>query len=250
MESISRISAKNGVKPLEEISQSTKIAITNLDFLEKDRYELLPPRVFVKGFIRAYASELDLNPEETLRQFDKFSKVGEVPNYEGEEHPVFQKERNPLSFIGSPIFTVVLTSLGSDSPVVLVLTVVTRLFSSGRMDTTDNPRWQPSDLRNPLRSLSRNYHQTGNRSTRPVQRSQTGTKVLEIKAVSTSWVRVQTDSGPAVETVMSPGPNWKTFYGESFQVQTANAGGLRFRLDGKELPKMGAENQTLAITIP
>ena len=44
-------------KTLEQISANTKIALANLEFLEKDRFELLPPRVFVKGFVRSYAQE-------------------------------------------------------------------------------------------------------------------------------------------------------------------------------------------------
>ena len=38
-------------KTINDIAHGTKIAVANLDFLENDRFDLLPPRVFVKGFI-------------------------------------------------------------------------------------------------------------------------------------------------------------------------------------------------------
>ena len=56
-------------KSLEEIAENTKIAMTNLEFLEQDRYDLLPPRVFVKGFIRSYVQELGLNADESATAF-------------------------------------------------------------------------------------------------------------------------------------------------------------------------------------
>ncbi len=59
-------------KTLEDISVSTKIALTNLDFLEKDRYDLLPPIVFVKGFVRSYAKELGLDAEDTIKTLENF----------------------------------------------------------------------------------------------------------------------------------------------------------------------------------
>ncbi|MEW6352444.1 MAG: helix-turn-helix domain-containing protein, partial [Thermodesulfobacteriota bacterium] len=137
-EYLKRLREERG-KGLDEISQSTKIAITNLEFLEKDRYELLPPRVFVKGFIRSYVEELGLNPEESLRLFDRFTKVGEVPNYEGEEHPVFPREEPSLSFISRPVFTIILTSAGAICLVILLLTAVVRLFTSGEPAKNSQP---------------------------------------------------------------------------------------------------------------
>jgi hypothetical protein len=35
-----------------------------------------------------------------------------------------------------------------------------------------------------------------------------------------------------------------------FQIQTGNAGGIRLRFDGKEMPVMGKENQTLSLSLP
>src|SRR5512139_1960954 len=79
-------------KTLEQIAESTKIAVANLQSLERDRYDFLPPRVFVKGFIRSYLQELGLNPEEAIRRFEEFIQDGELPDYTAEEHPVFHQK--------------------------------------------------------------------------------------------------------------------------------------------------------------
>jgi cytoskeletal protein RodZ len=117
-------------KSLEDLAASTKIAVSNLDFLEKDRYDLLPPRVFVKGFIRSYVQELGLNPEETVRRFEAFTKEGEFPDYSDEEHPVFYQKPSTGTFISGTWFTVALTALGVVSLSILILAGVTRVFFS------------------------------------------------------------------------------------------------------------------------
>lgn len=59
----SRIKQK---KTLQDIVRKTKIPLSTLIELEKDNYKLLPPATFVKGFIRNYAQELNLDPKKVL----------------------------------------------------------------------------------------------------------------------------------------------------------------------------------------
>jgi hypothetical protein len=37
---------------------------------------------------------------------------------------------------------------------------------------------------------------------------------------------------------------------DSFSVQTGNAGGIRLKFDGRELPPLGKINQSLSLTLP
>jgi len=75
-------------------------------------------------------------------------------------------------------------------------------------------------------------------------------KVLEIRAVANAWVRIEVDKEPAEELMMGPGEVKVFTANEGFVLQTGNAGGLRVRLDGKELPSLGKLNQTLSLTLP
>jgi len=56
-------------KTLEAFSQSTYIPLETLKAIEADNYEDLPPEIFVKGFIRNYAQELNLDPKKVLAVF-------------------------------------------------------------------------------------------------------------------------------------------------------------------------------------
>lgn len=240
-------------KTLEEIAEKTKIAVSNLESLERDRYDLLPPRVFVKGFIRSYIQELGLDPEEGMKRFEEFSKQGELPDYGGEDHPVFHEKPPSASFVGSTWFTVTLTAAGMISLSILLVTLVTRVIwnenetKPGRPSVTSV---QPSGTGPP-----------GTRGSAPVRggeenvfteapRSQTGKKILEIKALANTWVRIEPDTGPAEELIMAPGDIQVFTAKNSFSLQTGNAGGIRLRYEGKEMPPLGKVNQSLSLTLP
>ncbi len=56
---------------LEEVSSTTRIPRKALESLEEDRFEDLPSGVFVRGFIKAYASAVDIDAQDVLAQFDE-----------------------------------------------------------------------------------------------------------------------------------------------------------------------------------
>lgn len=101
-------------KTVEDISLKTKIPEASLEALESDRFEKLPSKTFVKGFIRNYAQELSLDPEKILavfrRDHDIESKL--------EVGPDTAKKTIEENFIWTPkttlalLFALVLTFVG------------------------------------------------------------------------------------------------------------------------------------------
>jgi len=240
-------------RTLEDISTSTKVAVANLEFLENDRYDLLPPRVFVKGFIRAYGQELGLDPVEVLNKFDAFASQGELSDYSEDEYPVRREVSQVRSFIHNRWFNIILTTAGFISLVVLVATGVTRLFFP---DDVEQYR-HAAEAANQAVSTSTAVKTSGpsdEMSQRSVfadpPRRQQGKKVLEIKAIAKAWIRVESDTGTPEDLVMAPGDIQVFTAQESFHILTGNAGGIRIRYDGREYPVLGKMNQTLALTLP
>lgn len=54
---------------LDQLARATKIRVATLQAIETNRREKLPEAIFLRGFVRAYAREVGLNPEETVRQY-------------------------------------------------------------------------------------------------------------------------------------------------------------------------------------
>ena len=68
---------------LDQLARTTKIGGAILCSIETNQREKLPAPVFLRGFLRAYAREVGLNPEDTvrryLRQFQPADEKAEAP---------------------------------------------------------------------------------------------------------------------------------------------------------------------------
>ncbi|MCP4717351.1 MAG: helix-turn-helix domain-containing protein, partial [Deltaproteobacteria bacterium] len=57
-------------KSIQELAATTRISKSVLEAIEEDRDEMLPPMSYFKGFLRIYAKELGLDPDETISLYD------------------------------------------------------------------------------------------------------------------------------------------------------------------------------------
>ncbi len=56
---------------LEEVAEGTKISIRRLRSIEADQFDDLPAEVFVKGFIKAYAEYIGIDPTDALLRLEE-----------------------------------------------------------------------------------------------------------------------------------------------------------------------------------
>jgi len=56
---------------LKEAEEATKIRLRLLEALENDQFDLLPDPVYIKGFIRSYASYLKIDPKPLVEEYKK-----------------------------------------------------------------------------------------------------------------------------------------------------------------------------------
>ncbi len=56
---------------IDHIAFATKISPMHLGAIESDRLDMLPSRVFVRGFLRSYAKELGLDPEAIILMYEE-----------------------------------------------------------------------------------------------------------------------------------------------------------------------------------
>ena len=54
---------------LRQIAATTKISVAALEALERNDVSKLPGGIFSRAFVRSYAAEVGLNPEQTVREF-------------------------------------------------------------------------------------------------------------------------------------------------------------------------------------
>ena len=61
---------KRGLE-LKEIEERTKIPAQTLIFLEENQLDMLPPRTFLRGFLRVISREFNFDEEELLAHLEE-----------------------------------------------------------------------------------------------------------------------------------------------------------------------------------
>jgi len=56
-------------RSLRDVADVTKLGMRTLEALERNQIDRLPPGIFRRAVVRAYAKEVGLDPEDTLRVF-------------------------------------------------------------------------------------------------------------------------------------------------------------------------------------
>ena len=69
-EKLKEIRESTGVS-LAEIAKNTRIRQDYLEKIEQEKFDELPPDVYVKGFLKNYANYLGIDAKEVLRQYEK-----------------------------------------------------------------------------------------------------------------------------------------------------------------------------------
>jgi len=90
-----------------QVAEETRIGAANLRALEADDLDRLPERVFVVGYIRAYAKTIGLNPDDAVLRFDEHCLRREPPEEQG-----VRRKRSRLG-VAIAVGALVLLALGA-----------------------------------------------------------------------------------------------------------------------------------------
>jgi cytoskeletal protein RodZ len=99
---------------IEEAAKLTKIRGHLLTAIEEDRYEMLPPGLYLRGFLVAYAKYLGLDPNDILLRYKKYleelnifkEEPLEPKKLEPPKHALFPNKRATLYLLLVILFTV------------------------------------------------------------------------------------------------------------------------------------------------
>lgn len=82
---------------LRQIAAATKISVAALEALERNDISRLPGGIFSRAFVRSYALEVGLDPEQTVRdflaQFPHDSVTAGSPHVPQEDHAAIESDR-------------------------------------------------------------------------------------------------------------------------------------------------------------
>jgi len=101
---------------LEKLEAMTNINIKNLENLENDRFDKLPPKIYIKGILSKYCAYVGLDIEDTLKRFDQYFVEHRDQNFTLRKNATFNvrdnQKRRRVFDINKIIIGMVLTLFG------------------------------------------------------------------------------------------------------------------------------------------
>ena len=236
IERLRRAREKAGLS-LEELAARTKIQFSILEAIEAGDFQRVPGGLFVRGFLRAYAREVGLDPEGVVAQYleefepaltvepEEVVSVADVKDVKvapPEDEPAAWSWRKvwPAAFMGG-VLIAVLSALGTDTETV-------QPVEAGAVGTSGQvaaPAQQPAAPARPE------------------------TLTLDIRAKRAVWVAVTADGHKAVYRVLQPDERVKVQARQEIAARIGDAEAFDYSINGVAGKPLGAAAEVKDIVI-
>lgn len=230
---------------LEKIAAETRISTRFLTAIENEDFHLLPGGIFNRGFVRAYAEKVGLDPVQAIADYERLAEVREPIETEtvaSVEPTRVERHLYPLA-IGILALVIVIfyavtrdPSSKTQSPIATPPTIVTP-------PATQPPATQPSQVEPPSTPP-----QTTAAAAEPEAAPGDGL-TLDIEAHAQTWVRVITDGKSNPGEILEPGMTRKFTAQTAIRIGVGNAGGLTLKLNSQPMKPLGKSGQIRQVTI-
>lgn len=238
---------------LDQLSRITKISTTALGALERNELHKLPPPIFARGFVRAYAREVGLDVEEMVREFsaqleprpDDVGAAGEDTRIDASDG-VGGVERQDQWHRG------VLVRLLSLS---LVLAVVGALFGAYRGSPASpggdemvarSARGERTTAADPPPSTAATTGVQEASLTDAVRRE--GLHIT-VAALASCWMSVTVDGTTVTQTLMGKGERYSFDARDEVVMRVGNPAAFTYRINDRPGRSLGAEAEAITVRI-
>jgi cytoskeleton protein RodZ len=245
---------------LRQIAASTKISVTALEALERNDVTKLPGGIFSRAFVRSYATEVGLDPDETVREFLERFHAEPVPA-EGHGHHVPEQEGQfesqqrmasvllKLVAISVPLIVAILYFTLRSRPAPDAPRSENATRSAGLPDAvapsapapvTPAALPQPAPASPPVPAVASGRADVS------------GPMRLEIHPTGLCWVSLTVDGQRAFARLMKAGERQTFTIQKDAVIEVGDAGTFAFSVDGREGRALGAGGQvkTVKVTRP
>jgi cytoskeletal protein RodZ len=229
---------------LDELETSTRIKCAYLEALEAEDFDQLPTRVATRGFLRNYASALNLDVNYVLELFEKESG----PAAAG--HSVLARDGIRLKSIPmtppprlSPDLLIGFLLITALMGIILYYVYLNYLLPLEMASATGSPL-PTSEAAILLPTPTPMPTDTPTPTITPTPLYYTGVTV-ELVITDESWVQVLVDEAKAFEGVLQAGERRHWTGDRQVAVRAGNAGGVEVVVNGESMGLMGEPNQVV-----
>lgn len=231
---------------IEEAAKATKLKKSTILALENGDYKELQEPVYIRGFLKVYASLLNLDYNKLSPILDRELRLAGKLEEEEERN---NRGLKPLLLIISIIVIII----------VFVLIIVFRHGTLGfivRRETHTNRVEISQQIEEPAKEETQPLEKMVSKelqSKEEVTVKETPSQVIpekkeisiEIKGLDYSWLRVIVDGNKVFEGFLNNGDFYSWKGKERIIVRTGNAGGISIKVNGKDLGILGKKGEVL-----
>jgi len=253
--------------PLEKIAAETRISTRFLLAIESEDFHLLPGGVFNRGFVRAYAAHLGMDPDQAVSDYSRISATADEPmdvlrDVERASDKKAERSLYPvlagilLLLIGAYyVMTRGATSKPGDTPTTAQEVVspaadapTSPVNPEAAALTALPPEIPPPTVQPPITAAVPVPPPTSPPSPSTAE-SKTNTTtpfaplVLEVDVKELTWIRIATDGNVALNDSISAGTLRRFSAERSIEVTLGNAGGTSMKINGRDMGQLGARGQ-------
>lgn len=248
---------------LDSVAKVTRITKENLEALENDEFQAISAPVFVRGFLRNYATYLGLDPQELVARYDSQTNLIKIPGAKEASQP--SKDENPvfkyLAFlcillagvaiiyylqkpsVPPPPAPVVTPAPGSPSPAPGARPSPLKTETSpGKPVPKVIP---PEKEKKPSEKLVTAATVPGEKETTPDRRH-----VLKAVATEKTWLRILNDEQQVSDVLLQPKETSSWTARRQFHITIGNAGGIELFLNGVSQGRLGKSGEVINLVLP
>lgn len=233
---------------INQISELLKIKADYLKWIEGDTFEKLPAAVYTMGYIRSYAKHLGVDSDPIIQYYTTHLSQPKPATLV----PVgFSKKKTPL-----PVYLVIAAAV-----IAAVYFFGPFQLQHKQQGITKPMEMQPAEMPAVPVAVSPDITASANIPAGPSAPSKpAATHVapaaapmghsVDISAVEKTWLMIRMANGKTEELMLQPGgtKNW-SFQGQA-SLKVGNAGGIRLRVDGKDIGSPGGKGQVVTVSLP
>lgn len=235
---------------LEEISAATKISKRLLIALEASDLSRLPAPIFTRGFIRAYALHLGIDPDEKVNAYLADLKLGEpgdapAPKKARPRSRFLRGRRTAGTIVGGVAGVLLLLGWIANperrpapqrAKAVAAVEPVAFKNVSFSSDPTPTIRQDPTE---------------GESETETVPAPVAARVTLTLECEGDSWAKLIADGATVFAGMIRRGERRSFEAREGFRLTLGNAGGVRVTVDGRPLDPLGRNGEVVRdLSIP
>lgn len=232
---------------LDQIASETRISKRFLTAIENEEFHQLPGGIFNRGFVRAYAEQVGLDPVQAVADYERLVETGEPsetpPTVPSPPPTKIERHLYPIAIVALLLLIVVFYVVTRDS----ANTAQTASPPPPAPTSQPEPQSQPAPPTRPISPPETVSAATVSEAALPLAAEPLR---IDLEAKEPTWIKVTADGTTInVGEILKPGMTRRFTAQNSIDLSIGNAGGLRLKINDIQAKPLGKAGQVRKINI-